>query len=372
MADKEPTPWYFDQYVYPSIPAKARPWLAKGEVQIGAPGSRGMEGDPLFYLRKIVKGKDGKLDLAWKSPDEINAEMKKNFNRDFDNSAEAVRDREIAAEIARENGEKPEPDGGAQAFARERFLKWNESRQAALAKLLGVSNLDEFRGRIKSLLDANNIAYDDRYVNIFADKAAERFINTDRFTKAWRKQYDDRYNKAKNVVENTELVDTGKKLDDAIDLSRKDWLKDNKTPMYTDEKDFQENVAMPMTRAWEMANAGRGNKNYHAFDSDIAFRRLQAQGAAKDFKDYGARNALKYYSLKDQDADFLNNVKRNTAEREMNNLSWTQDEEEKKRRAAVAQNNAKAWLRGPQPGVSWTDTGGGVMTDWRNKEVFDN
>ena len=353
MADKEPTPWYFDQYVYPSIPAKARPWLAKGEVQIGAPGSRGIKGDPLFYLRKIVKGKDGKLDLAWKSPDEINAEMKKNFNRDFDNSAEAVRDREIVAEINKEDGRKPEPDGGAQAFARERFLKWNESRQAALAKLMGKSSISELRDNV-------------------SDAEAEKFINSDGFTKAWLRQYDDRYNKAKNVVENTELVDTGKKLDDAIDLSRKDWLKDNKTPMYTDEKDFQENVAMPMIRAWEMANAGRGNKNYHAFDSDIAFRRLQAQGAAKDFKDYGARNALKYYSLKDQDADFLNNVKRNTAEREMNNLSWTQDEEEKKRRAAVAQNNAKAWLRGPQPGVSWTDTGGGVMTDWRNKEVFDN
>ena len=372
MANKEPPPWYFDQYIYPAIPDKARPWLAKGEVQVGAPGSRGMKGDPVFYLRKIVKGKDGKPVLVWKSPDEVDAEMKKNFNRDIDNSSDAVRNREIAAEIAKENGEKLGPDGGDQAFARERFLKWNESRQAALVKLLGVSNFGELRDRAKSLLDANNIAYNDRYINIFVNKAIERFINTDRFTKAWLRQYDDRYNKAKNVVENTELVDTRQKLDDAIDLSRKDWLKDNKTPMYTDEKDFQENVAMPMIRAWEMANAGRGHKNYHALDSDIAFRRLQSQGAAKDFKDYGARNTLKYYSLKDQDADFLNNVKRNTAEREMNNLSWTLDEEERKRRATIAQNNAKAWLRGPQPGVSWTDTGGDIMTDWRNKEVFDN
>ena len=348
MAKKDPPPWYLDQYL-DLAPQKHRPWLAAGEVQVGSPSSRVGR----YSLNKIVIGKDGKARVVRKTDEEVNADMEKEFNREFDNSAEAVRDREIAAEIARENGEKLGPDGGKQAFARERFLKWNESRQAALAKLMSKSSISELRDSA-------------------SDAEAEKFINSDGFTKAWLKQYDDRYNKAKNVVENTELVDTGKKLDDAIDLSRKDWLKDNKTPMYTDEKDFQENVAMPMTRAWEMANAGRGNKNYHAFDSDIAFRRLQAQGAAKDFKDYGARNALKYYSLKDQDADFLNNVKRNTAEREMNNLSWTQDEEEKKRRATIAQNNAKAWLRGPQPGVSWTDTGGGVMTDWRNKEVFDN
>ena len=363
MAKKELPDWYLDQYL-DLAPQKHRPWLAAGEVQVGSPSSRVGR----YSLNKIVIGKDGKARVVRKTDEEVNADMEDRFNNEFD--VTKAEDRRLAREIASEEGDKPEPTGGDQAFARERFLKWNESRQAALAKLLGVSNLDEFRDRIKSKLDANNIAYDERYLNTVADKAAERFINTDRFAKAWLKQYDDRYNKAKNVVENTELVDTGKKLDDAIDLSRKDWLKDNKTPMYTDEKDFQENVAMPMTRAWEMANAGRGNKNYHAFDSDLAFRRLQAQGAAKDFKDYGARNALKYYSLKDQDADFLNNVRRNTAEREMNNLSWTQNEEERKRRAATAQRNAQEWIRGPQPGVEWTDTGGNALTDWRDREVF--
>ena len=58
MADKEPPPWYFDQYSHPAIPDKARPWLAKGEIQIGAPGSRSMEGDSVFFLKKIVKNKE--------------------------------------------------------------------------------------------------------------------------------------------------------------------------------------------------------------------------------------------------------------------------------------------------------------------------